>query len=354
MSDAPLRLVVIGCGFFAQNHLRAWRHVRGAQVVAVCDRDEARARAAAATFGVAAVYTDAATLLARERPDFVDIVTTPPSHRELVELAAAHRTAVICQKPAAPTLEDAGAMVAACERADVPYMVHENFRWQPAIRRARELVTTGAIGEPYFGRITFRSRHDVYRDQPYLATDRRFIIADLGVHLLDLARFFFGETDSLLCAARRVNSRIAGEDTATILLRSPSFACVIDMSYASHQECDLFPQTLVTIEGSDATVVVDANYEVALIQTGRRERVAILPENRPLPGEPPLRESVLAIQQHWVDCLREGRTPETSGRDNLKTLDLVLGAYRSAETGEAYRPGTLLAASANPLGPSPR
>jgi len=354
MKLEPLRLAVIGCGFFAQNHLRAWRHVRGVRLVAVCDRDEERARAAAATFAVPAVYTDAATLLERERPDFVDIVTTPPSHRELVELAAAHGVAVICQKPAAPTLEDACAMVTACERAGVPYMVHENFRWQPAIRRAREIVATGAIGEPYFGRITFRSRHDVYRDQPYLATDRRFVIADLGVHLLDLARFFFGEPDSLLCAARRVNPRIAGEDAATILLRSPAFACVTDMSYASHQERDLFPQTLIAIEGSEATVVVDADYEVALVRTGRRERIAILPEHRPLAGDAPLRESVLAIQQHWVDCLREGRTPETSGRDNLKTLDLVFGAYQSAETGEAYRPGTLLAASANPSGPSPR
>ena len=50
-----------------------------------------------------------------------------------------------------------------------------------------------------------------------------------------------------------------------------------------------------------------------------------------------VQDSVVRIQQHWVECLREGREPETSGRDNLKTLELVHAAYRSAESGEVVR-----------------
>ena len=50
-----------------------------------------------------------------------------------------------------------------------------------------------------------------------------------------------------------------------------------------------------------------------------------------------IQESVGAIQQHWADCLQAGREPETSGLDNLKTLELVFGAYESAQTGMVYR-----------------
>ena len=54
-----------------------------------------------------------------------------------------------------------------------------------------------------------------------------------------------------------------------------------------------------------------------------------------------IQESVLAIQQHWVDCLREGREPATSGRDNLKTFALVEAAYLAARTGQTVETSSL-------------
>src|SRR3712207_5871678 len=128
-------------------------------------------------------------MLREERPDFVDIVTTLPSHRPLVELAARHRVGAICQKPFAATLEDGAAMVQACREAGVPLMVHENFRWQRPLMAVRQAIDSGAIGTPFFGRISFRHDWDVYAKQPYLAEDKRFAIMDVGIHLLDVARF---------------------------------------------------------------------------------------------------------------------------------------------------------------------
>src|SRR5690349_15738788 len=94
-----LRGAVIGCGFFAVNQLNAWAEIEGAEIVAICDRDPARLSLIGDQFGIAARYTDAAELLAAGGLDFVDIATTVQSHRHLVELAAAHRVPVICQKP---------------------------------------------------------------------------------------------------------------------------------------------------------------------------------------------------------------------------------------------------------------
>ena len=117
MREGRPRAAVIGCGFFAQNHLHAWRDLAAeglVELVALCDLDPAKAAAAARAFGVPRHYADAAAMLAAERPDFVDIVTTMPSHRRLVELAAAERVPAIVQKPFAPTIGDCRAMVTAC------------------------------------------------------------------------------------------------------------------------------------------------------------------------------------------------------------------------------------------------
>ena len=76
-----LRGMLIGCGFFAENHLNAWTSMRdtpleGVELVAVCDRDLAKAEAAARRFGIPRAYADAETMLAKQKPDFVDIATT--------------------------------------------------------------------------------------------------------------------------------------------------------------------------------------------------------------------------------------------------------------------------------------
>ena len=113
MGDS-VRGALIGCGFFAENHLNAWRDL-GANIVAVCDIDLGKAESAASRHKIARAYSDANEMLRTEKPDFVDIVTTVPSHRMLVELAAKNGVGAICQKPFATNLADADAMIAACE-----------------------------------------------------------------------------------------------------------------------------------------------------------------------------------------------------------------------------------------------
>jgi predicted dehydrogenase len=226
----PYRFAVIGCGFFAQNHLHAWAEIPEVELVAVCDVAPDRAAAAAAQFGGSA-YTDAAELLAAEDLDFVDIATTAPTHRALVELAAEHGVAAICQKPLAWEMADATAMVQAMADRGLPFMVHENFRFQYPMRRIKALLDAGTIGQPFFGRISFRTDFDVYSNQPWLVDNPRMIIIDVAVHLFDLARCFMGEPESLFTEAIRVNPRIAGEDVATVLMHMNGGTCIVDASY---------------------------------------------------------------------------------------------------------------------------
>ena len=126
---SELKGAIIGCGFFARNHLNAWNDVQGARLVAVCDIDPAKAEAAAAMTG-AKPYTDARAMLAEEKLDFVDIATTMESHEALMALAAEHKLAAICQKPFAPDLPAVRRILERAEAAGRPIMVHENFRFQ--------------------------------------------------------------------------------------------------------------------------------------------------------------------------------------------------------------------------------
>ena len=88
---------LIGCGFFAQNHLHAWRDIVGVEIIAICDSDAARLKATSAAFGISRTYEDAAEMFAELDFDFVDIATTVCSHRALVEMAANAGVDIICQ-----------------------------------------------------------------------------------------------------------------------------------------------------------------------------------------------------------------------------------------------------------------
>ncbi len=340
-TETSLRFGLIGCGFFAQTHLHAWQEIEGVELAAVCDIDAAKAEQAARDFGLPRSYTEAEEMLAKETLDFVDIVTTPPSHRSLVELAASHGLNIICQKPMAWSLDDARAMVKACQEANVTFMVHENFRWQAPMRELRRLLDEGTIGHPFFGRISFRTDFDPFGGQAWLRETPRFVIIETGVHQLDLARFFFGEAQALFCQSLRLNPIIKGEDVATIMLAMDEATCIVDLSFATTTEHQTFPETFVTLEGPEGVIRLGADYRLHIIRSGSME-VRTLPDPEHDWTDRPwhvMQDSALNIQRHWVECMRTGRRPETTGEDNLRTLELVFGAYESAEKRVAYYPG---------------
>jgi predicted dehydrogenase len=325
--------------------MHAWRDVDGARIVAICDRDPERLKLVGDQFGIERRYTDAAAMFADGGFDFVDIATTVASHRALVEMAAAQKIPAICQKPFAKTLSDAKAMVAACAKAGVPLMVHENFRWQTPIQAVKAVLESGAIGEPFWGRFSFRSGFDVFSGQPYLAEGERFIIEDLGIHTLDIARFVLGDVTSLTARAKRVNPRIKGEDVATMLLDHENGATsIVDVSYASRLSNEPFPETLIELDGTKGSIRLSQGYRLEVsgpdgVSVSDASPQLLSWASRPWHN---IQESVLAIQQHWTDRLVHGGETSTSGADNLKTFALVEAAYESAATRRSIDIGAML------------
>ncbi len=340
----PLKGLLIGAGFFSRNHLHAWAEVEGAEIAAICDRDPARAEAAAKEYGIAEWHTDA-SVLNSGRFDFVDICTTMETHEALVGLAVEAGVPVIVQKPFAPDMATCLRIEAKAARAGVPVMLHENFRFQKIFRRLREILDSGLIGDVTFGRLNWRNDIDVYSNQPYLLKTERFMIMDVGIHMLDLARFLLGDAHSVSCFNQSVKEGLAGEDAATMLLRHDNAAVsVVDVSYATHKTPNPFPQTLGEIEGRLGTVQI-LEGQVLRIHTANGQRDEVIEaDGRQWTSAPwtQIQDSVPRTQQHFIDALRAGSEFETSARDSLKTYALAEAAYRSAASGQVVETADLL------------
>ncbi|MCU0504066.1 MAG: Gfo/Idh/MocA family oxidoreductase [Anaerolineae bacterium] len=334
-----LRFAVMGTGFWANFQIPAWFEVGGVELVALYNRTRSKAEGMAERcvgWGAPAaprVYDDPDELFRRERLDFVDIITEIPAHAPLVHLAANHRVPVICQKPMASDFETACGMVAACSQASVPFFVHENFRWQTPIRALKAVLDSGNIGRPFRARIQFIFyKPFVFENQPMLKTLEKLALADVGSHVFDLARFFFGEPHSLYCQTTRVRPDIAGEDVASAMLRFDEVICTCDMSYSSRTEHEQFPQTLFHIEGTRGTVELGPDFWIRLTTDdgtfARRH-----PPQRFAWADPDyavVHSSIVPCNADLLAGLRGEHPAETTGEDNLKTVRLVQRAYESA------------------------
>jgi D-apiose dehydrogenase len=329
------RIAIIGCGFWANYQIPAWKELPDAEIVGVCDRNPEQAGQMAARFEIPGVYTDAASMLDALRPDLADIITTPESHAPLVELAAERRIPVISQKPLTPTWEETQRVAALCRETNTPLFVHENFRWQAPFRKIKALLDSDAIGAPFRARLSFNHNFPVFDNQPNLRELDEMIVADLGVHLLDTIRFLLGEAESLYCQTAAVTPGIRGEDVATILLRMKNTCqVVLEMSFASHEEKPSFPQTLAYLEGPKGSIALRENYEIALTKGVHTEILYAKPQTYPWlnPDYAVVHSSIVDCNRNLLQAVRGEVAAETTGADNLETMRLVYLAYESART----------------------
>lgn len=266
------------------------------------------------------------------------------SHEPLVKAAAEHKLPVICQKPFAESVAGGERMVAACAKAEVQLMVHENWRFQSVFLAVRDAIKQGKLGDPYFCQLSFRTPYNVYANQPYLAEQPRFIIEDLGIHLLDCARAIMGEATSVSCRIHRINHAIQGEDVATIMLgHTNGGTSVVDCSYKASQAPDPFPETLVRVDGDVGSIVVGYDYSIKLYKKDAlvEEWAAPPQEHEWSKGNlaEAILDSVYQLQKHWVACWENEQWPAaTSGVDNVETLKLVDASYLSAKEGRVVDP----------------
>lgn len=147
--SSTYRVGIVGCGRIAPAHVNSFRAVEGYDLVAVADIKREAGEALCSKFGIGALYEDYHEMLERENLDVVTVTTWAGSHAEItVTAAAAGVKGILCEKPMAPSLEEAESMIAACAEHDVKLAVGHQHRFDLPWNRGKELIAEGAIGQP--------------------------------------------------------------------------------------------------------------------------------------------------------------------------------------------------------------
>jgi predicted dehydrogenase len=187
---------VIGLGY-GRAHIPAFQ-ANGCEVVAVCQRDEAVARDVAEAHRVPHVFTRWEELLERARPEIVVVATPPHLHLAIAEAAFARGAHVLCEKPLALTAAEGRRMVEAAARAGRVAMTGFNWRFPAAMQTLHALVAEGAIGRPFHIAVRWLgSRWAAAGAAATWRMDRaqagHGALGDMGVHVVDLLRWSFGD-----------------------------------------------------------------------------------------------------------------------------------------------------------------
>jgi predicted dehydrogenase len=334
------KFAIFGCGFWSQFQLGAWKEIEGAECVALYNRTKLKAEDLASRFGVPRVYDDAEELLKNEQLDFIDIITDVDTHEKFTLLGAKYGVDVICQKPLAPGYEAAKRMMKATSEAGIRFYVHENYRWQPQIRRLKAILDSGVIGTPFRCNSLWNTAFPLFETQPFLATLEQFALTDQGSHQFDVLRYLFGEVATIYTQIQTVNPAIKGEDVATSLLRMKNgMVCVQQISFSSPLEKEVFPQILLVVEGNMGSVRLDADYNFAITigSSTTYEKMKMQKyswQTERLEPEPP---SIVAINKNILNDMLGLEKAENTAADNFETVKLVWAAYEAANTGKVIK-----------------
>lgn len=336
-----LKFAILGCGFWSKFQIGAWSELEGAELLAVYNRTLVKAQKIAAYFKVPRVYDNPEELFSHEKLDFVDIITDVNTHSYFVEMAVKHGVKhIICQKPMAPDFETAKRMVKICSEAGAKLYIHENYRWQAPVRRFKQIIDSGVIGNPFKARVSFLSGFPVFDNQPFLKDLDHFILTDMGSHVLDVCRFLFGECDEIWCQTKAITPGIKGEDVAVVMMEMKNGMPVYtEMSYASIVEHDTFSTLNILVEGEKGSVFLGPGFEIST--TTRKgtvsEAVKFPSYSWADPDYIVNHESGIHINRNILEDIQGRIKAENSGNDNLETVRLIWASYKSAESGKKIK-----------------
>jgi predicted dehydrogenase len=337
------RVAIIGTGGISGAHLGAWQHVGDRVIpVAAVDIDKARVEEFAAKNGIPAVYTDAAEMLATEKPDLVHICTPPSFHFPIIRQCLEAGAWVFCEKPLVASLHELDE-IAAIERATGNACVSV-FQWRfgAAGLHLRQTSEAGTFGKAYVGLCqTTWYRDEKYYEVPWRGTWKSELGGvNLGqaIHLIDLMVWLMGGDWEEVCAVTdTLRHDIEVEDTAMAILRFRNRALVSIVSSV------LSPDQVsrVRLDFEKATLEVQALYRY-----GNEDWTVTPPPNGELPegAWPPasdLRASHGAELNLVLDSMRDGTRPPATVEQIRPTFELLTAIYKSSRTGQAIERGSI-------------
>ncbi|MGB3336333.1 MAG: Gfo/Idh/MocA family oxidoreductase [Devosia sp.] len=331
------RAVLTGAGAMSRKWLEAIKTVGGVDIVGIVDINPANAEARAAEQSInPEIGTDLKAMLAKLSPEIVLDVAIPAVRHEIVSTALAAGAHVLSEKPMAETLEQARDLVARAEAAGRLHVVIQNRRYLAQLRRIRRLVASGAIGDvtgvhcdffldPHFGG---------FREQmPHV------LLLDMAVHTFDAARFVVDDAAASVYA-EEWNPAGSWYQREASALASFHFAGGAVFTYRGSWCAPGFRtswESAWRITGTEGSILWDGADDIRAEKALPHVAGKLLPDVQAL--EIPALEPADRIGGHlgvitdFIAATRGGPVPETIGRENIKSLAMVLGAIDSVGQG---------------------
>jgi predicted dehydrogenase len=342
-----LKAAIIGSGLIAKlKHIPAFhRHGDKVRMAVLCDVNMEAARQAASAAAIPTAYADVAEMLAKEKPDIVDICTPPKTHAKLAIQAMQAGSHVLIEKPMAQTIEECDAIIAAARENNVKVCVaHSDLFYYPFIE-ARKLVREGAIGAFRGMRIFLSTPTDYITSKPDHWANRLpgGVIGETGPHIIYLTLAFINPIRHVsVNAMKLMDYPWSPFEDYRIDLVGEKAASSVTLSYATKQW-----MARVEILGENATLLVDL--EAMSLVKYRRERLEPAPIGMSILGETGqlLKSLVVSGFRYATGSLRtthdfiidgftdsiingtEAPVPPEEGRESVRVLNMIVERLNS-------------------------
>jgi len=334
-----LSFALVGCGRIADRHseLLSSGAIDGASLAAVCDLDVDKARKIGERCSVP-YFTDMHEMMQSENIDCVTVLTESGSHAANVVELAPYGKHIVVEKPMALTLEDADAMIAACDANGCRLFVVKQNRFNVPVQKLCDAKEAGRFGKLVLGTIRVRwCRPQAYYDQDAWrgtwAQDGG-VLTNQASHHIDLLEWMMGDVESVFAKGITALVDIETEDTAVVVLKFKNGALGVIEATTATRPRDL--EGSITIMGSTGSVEI-GGFAVNEIRHWNfldeddqdkdvLEKYSVNPPNVYGFGHK-------AYYEHVVSCINDSSAALVDGFEGRKSLELITAIYESIETG---------------------
>lgn len=326
--NEKVRIGLIGAGGIANSHAAGYLGCTDrAEVVAIAEPDEARASAMRDRLGGSArIYSSWERLLEDDEVEAVDICLPHHLHRPAAVAAAEAGKHVMVEKPLARDLEEADAMIAAADQANVRLMVAHDRRYHPVFAKVKEVIDSGVLGRLLCVRLD-HNQNLMLPENHWIRSKEMLgggAIISCLVHQFDVMRWYAGRVDQVGCMSLTWPERMEGEVIGAVPMRFRSGAigdALINWAVRGSAPQNGTWGEMIWISGEKGSI---HNLGGLFL---RRDNGKNTGEFEPIPVEQGGGHARAVA--HFVDCVREGKEPLTSGREGRATLEVAVAAYKS-------------------------
>lgn len=335
-----IRIAIVGCGRVSKRHceLLAGKKITGIELAAVCDICPDKAERTGKQWNVP-YFTDMHKMMQEMQNtiDVVSILTESGNHAPHTLELAPYGKHIIVEKPMALSLDDADAMIHACDTAGIKLFVIKQNRFNVPVMKVREALEAGRFGKMVMGTVRVRwCRPQSYYDQDSWrgtwAMDGG-VLTNQASHHVDLLEWMLGDVESVFAKSRTALVNIEAEDTAVVMLKFRNGALGIIEATTATRPKDL--EGSLSLLGERGSVVI-GGFAVNQLETWNFDPV--LPEDATVIEQFSVNPPDVygfghrSYYEHVVKCLETGGQQLVDGLEGRRSLELIMAIYESIET----------------------